>query len=105
MINWARVNELRSEIGDDDFPEVVELFLEETDEMIGKLNTNLTPSDLTEIFHFIKGSALNLGFEDLANLASKGEKETQGGQPLSINMHQIIECYESSKNNFSAQLT
>ena len=31
MIDWTKVTELREEIGDEDFQEVVELFLEEVD--------------------------------------------------------------------------
>ena len=34
MIDWARVSELRDEVGEGDFDEVVELFLEEVDEAI-----------------------------------------------------------------------
>lgn len=37
MINWKRVNELRDEIGPEDFAEVVELFLEEVEQVIDKL--------------------------------------------------------------------
>ena len=33
MISWERVNELRDEVGQEDFLEVVEIFLEEVDEV------------------------------------------------------------------------
>ena len=40
MIDWSRVNELRDEVGAEDFEEVVELFLEEVEEVIEE-----TPKD------------------------------------------------------------
>ena len=43
MIDWARVSELRDEVGAEDFDEVVELFLEEVDEAIAAL------CDLTDL--------------------------------------------------------
>ena len=43
MIDWARVSELRDEVGAEDFDEVVELFLEEVDEAIAALR------DLTDL--------------------------------------------------------
>lgn len=43
MIDWARVSERRDEVGEEDFDEVVELFLEEVDEAIAAL------CDLTDL--------------------------------------------------------
>ena len=43
MIDWARVSELRDEVGAEDFDEVVELFLEEVEEAIAALR------DLTDL--------------------------------------------------------
>ena len=37
MIDWARVRELKDEVGADAFDEVVELFLEEVEEVIVRL--------------------------------------------------------------------
>ena len=37
MIDWSRVSELREEVGEEDFAEVVELFLDEVDGVIGTL--------------------------------------------------------------------
>ena len=42
MIDWERVRELRSEIGADDFAEVVEMFLSEADEAVTRLTPALT---------------------------------------------------------------
>lgn len=62
LINWDRVQELRAEIGDDSFTEVVTLFLEECDTVIARSVAGVTAEDL----HFLKGAALNLGFAELA---------------------------------------
>ena len=37
MIDWTRVKDLRSEIGENDFFEVVEMFFDETDEVVASL--------------------------------------------------------------------
>lgn len=52
MIDWERVADLRSEIGDDGFDEVIALFLEETDEVIARLSARPDPrgSSVTCIF-------------------------------------------------------
>lgn len=37
MIDWARVTDLRSEVEEEDFDEIVALFLEEVAEVTGRL--------------------------------------------------------------------
>lgn len=97
MIDWTRVNDLRSEIGEDDFLEVVEMFLEETDEVIAYLNG---PSDLATVesrLHFLKGSALNLGLNELATLCQAGEKSAAMGDAASVNLQDVVASYNASK--------
>ncbi len=73
MIDWARVEELRTEIGDEDFAEVAALFMAELDETVGSL-AGLTDTDaLRDGFHGLKGAALNLGFAAVADLSAKAE--------------------------------
>ncbi|WP_442970022.1 hypothetical protein [Roseovarius sp. ZX-A-9] len=45
MIDWSRVAELRSEIGAEDFDEVVELFLEEVEAEISVLRAGCPPKN------------------------------------------------------------
>ena len=71
MINWNRVAELRHEVGEDDFDEVVELFIEEVEDVLATLGQN---DDLPKDLHFLKGSALNLGFTEMARLCTEGER-------------------------------
>ena len=73
MINWDRVDELRHEVGPEDFNEVIELFLEEVDDTISTLGMCDGNRTLEEQLHFLKGSALNIGFSDFASLCHAGE--------------------------------
>ena len=62
MIDWSRVDDLRDEVGDEDFREVVDLFLDEVDEVIERMKHHPTHSSIEKDLHFLKGSSLNLGF-------------------------------------------
>ncbi len=97
MIDWARVDELRSEIGQDDFMEVVDMFLEEADGVIVQLTA---PPDLSQVesqLHFLKGSALNLGLSDLAALCQNGERQAAQGCAAAVNLHHVAEVYLASR--------
>ena len=65
MIDRARLAELKHEIGDEDFEEVAEIFLEEMSETLDALAANpllVTPA----AFHGLRVSASNLGFAGFA---------------------------------------
>jgi len=104
MISWDRVNELRDEVGSEDFAEVAEIFLEEVDEVMDRLRATPDPSTYEAELHFLKGSALNLGFEALSGLCSKGEKAALGPDRDSIDLSAVIRTYELSKVEFSQGL-
>ncbi len=80
MVDWARVNELHDEVGAEDFDEVIELFLDEVAESMGRLSPDAAVKALEEEFHSIKGSALNLGFKTLAEACREGESAAANGQ-------------------------
>jgi HPt (histidine-containing phosphotransfer) domain-containing protein len=96
MIDWDRLNELRSEIGDDDFAEVVELFLLEADEVIARISVSSGPATLEADLHFLKGAALNLGFRAFAALCQVGEKRAAAGR-CDIDLGPVTDCYQQSK--------
>jgi HPt (histidine-containing phosphotransfer) domain-containing protein len=100
MIRWNRVNELRGEVGAEDFAEVVEMFIEEVDEVMDRLRAEPDPSTYEAELHFLKGSALNLGFQDLANLCSKDEKVSGGPHRNDIDLMAVIRTYEQSLVEF-----
>lgn len=96
MIDWDRLNELRSEIGDDDFAEVVDLFLLEADEVIARISVGAGPAMLEADLHFLKGAALNLGFRAFAALCQHGEKHAAAGR-CDIDLGAVKDCYQQSK--------
>lgn len=103
MISWERVNELREDVGDDDFDEVVEIFLEEVEEVIDRLRQSPDPSKLEDDLHFLKGSALNLGFESFSKICQKGERDAANSNISAIDLRAVISVYERSKVQYFAQ--
>lgn len=103
MINWPRVKELRDEVGEEDFDEVVELFLEEVEGVIGKLRTG-DRSMLEQDLHFLKGSAMNLGFDGFSTLCLKGERDSAAGAAASVDLDAVFLSYEQSKVEFLSKL-
>ena len=102
MIDWDRVATLRAEIGVADFAEVVEMFLTESDEVIARLRKARPYPTLEAELHFLKGSALNLGFRQLAALCSQGEKQASAGKPADL--AGVIASYEATRAAFDAGL-
>lgn len=103
MIDWSRVSELRDEIGAEDFEEVVEIFLEEVEGVLEKLRAN-DRSELEQDLHFLKGSALNLGFRKFSNACFEGERASSQGQSGSVDLAEIVTLYETSKTVFLEEL-
>lgn len=103
MINWPRVKELRQEVGEEDFDEVVELFLEEVEGVISKLRTG-DRGALEQDLHFLKGSAMNLGFDAFSDLCLAGERQSASGAAGSVDLDAVISAYEKSKTQFLAKL-
>ena len=103
MINWDRVAELREEVGVDDFAEIIELFLEEVDAIIELPRDGQGLSDLEAHLHFLKGSALNLGFAQFADLCQAGETAAAQGRSDSVDLGAIITVYDSARAVFLEQ--
>ena len=103
MIDWERIAELRDEIGDEDFGEVVELFLDEVEESLTRLRTAPDVTTLEEDLHFLKGSALNLGFAEFGAICFAGEKAAAAGAADSIDVSAVIDAYDASKTEFMSR--
>lgn len=73
MINWAHVAELYAEFGEDGFAEVLQVFMSEVTEGLAALQAAQSPGEHRNSFHFLKGAALNLGFQDVAAICDEGE--------------------------------
>ena len=100
MIDWKRVEELREEIGPDDFAEVAGMFLEEADETIAALGAGLAAGDVEGQLHFLKGSALNLGLADLAAVCQAGERQAAAGQGNLVDLSRVVAVYHASRGAF-----
>lgn len=100
MIDWSRVHELRREIGEEGFAEVVDLFLDEVETAIGRLSTSTAKKALAEDMHFLKGSAWNLGFVEFGALCHDGERRVTSGGFQHTDLDRIMECYGISKAAF-----
>ncbi len=101
MIDWARVSDLRDEVGADDFGEIIEIFLEEVGETIAELRGGADPSALEAPLHFLKGSALNLGFAEFSRMCQQGEAAAAAGRGDTIDLSAIIDGYEQSVAAFT----
>ncbi|GAB5434504.1 Hpt domain-containing protein [Ruegeria sp. TM1040] len=99
MIDWPRVRELKEEVGDDGFEEVIELFLEEVEDVINKLKSG-DRSQLEQDLHFLKGSALNLGFQEFSDLCFQGERMAATGQADAVDLTRVMSSYTASKTSF-----
>ncbi len=102
MICWDRVNELRDDVGREDFDDVVEIFLEEMDEVMDRLRASPDPLTYETELHFLKGSALNLGFVALSNICGQSEKLANESTWASIDLSVVIVTYEKSKLEFNS---
>lgn len=100
MIDWDRVATLKEEVGAEDFEEVVELFLEEVDSAIDALAAQQQHDDLEEKLHFLKGSALSLGFRSFSDLCHAGESAAAQSATPMVDLDEILQCYAQSRQSF-----
>lgn len=98
LINWDKISELRDEVGAEDFDEVVELFLEEVEETIAQLGAE--GRSVEHDLHFLKGSALNLGFVRFSDLCRAGEAAAAAGDGVNVDIGAVAGCYDMSKDQF-----
>lgn len=104
MIDWNRVAALREEVGPEDFDEVVELFLEEVDEEIDGLLALKDSATIVEKLHFLKGSALNLGFSDFSILCQAGESSLTADPSESVDLSAVKSSYCKAREHFLEHL-
>lgn len=104
MIDWNRVEELRAEIGSDGFAEVAEMFLDEADQAVRALIAGLPADEVEGQVHFLKGSALNLGFADLAGICQDAERKAAAGYGALVDTARIAAVYRSSRAQLLAGL-
>ena len=103
MIDWARVAQLRDEIGGDDFDEVTELFLMEVEDTLMRLDAATGDAEqFRDLLHFLKGSALNLGFHDMSEVCSRGEADAASGR-CTVDVGALRSVYSQSRALFETE--
>ena len=99
LIDWARVRELRYEIGEEGFEEVVGLFMDEADETVARMTPDVGAKKFAADLHYLKGAALNLGFQALAQCCQDGERRANQGD-LSVDLAHLRATYAESRALF-----
>ena len=75
-VDWDRLNELKQDIGEEDFADVAILFVSELQETLACLTADMAKAS---DFHFLRGSAANLGFTALVDACSAAEAACESG--------------------------
>jgi histidine phosphotransfer protein HptB len=102
VISIERVAELKSEVGEDDFDEIVTLFIAEAGDMIDRLEAVSVPAEAEDLLHALKGSALNLGFDELARLCREGQAGPADPSAWTTRLDHLRHVYAQSKERLSA---
>lgn len=96
LVNRERLTILRDEIGEDGFDDVIAMFLRESDEVVARLTAagdgQMNEADL----HFLKGNAMTLGLDDLAELC----RTAAAGKPVAVAL--LRDVYAQSRGAFLA---
>ena len=100
MVDWDRIRELRDEIGEEDYAEVVDLFFAEIDEAMRRLDRPATLREREAELHFVKGSALNIGFRALGELCRSAEDSAAKGTLDEAQVRAVAESYSASRRAF-----
>lgn len=87
-----------------DFNEVVAMFLEEVGEVIARLEAAPDHDTYAADLHFLKGAALNLGFNDFATRCEIGEQLASEGRAAEVDLAAILASYHGSREAFSLGL-
>lgn len=83
FVDWSRLTELRDDIGAEAFGDVACLFVEEIGERLSALTREPVGAKADD-FHFLRGSAANLGFSNMALACEAAEAACNAGQPPDI---------------------
>jgi HPt (histidine-containing phosphotransfer) domain-containing protein len=103
VINWQRVAELRDEVGEEDFAEVAELFLEEVAEGLAMFDPGAAPGEVQAQLHALKGSALNLGFSEFAALCASFEQHAAVSGIDAAAKQRLVDSFAASKSQFEEE--
>ncbi|WP_439136501.1 Hpt domain-containing protein [Roseicyclus sp.] len=83
MIDWTRLNDLRADIGEADFADVARLFVSEMRERLVVLAADPNAATGAD-FHFLRGSAANLGLSEMVAACNAAEAACRVGKTPDI---------------------
>lgn len=78
-VDWSRLDSLRDDIGPEDFADVVLLFFAEIGEKLDEMRGGTAPPSPDD-FHFLRGSAANLGFTAMVRACETAEAACRDGR-------------------------
>ena len=90
LVDFGRLAALRDEIGEDGFDEVLDIFIRESDEVVHRLCGSRAGGTMEADLHFLKGNALTLGMDALAEMCRRGE---QGAE---VAPAELVALYQTS---------
>jgi HPt (histidine-containing phosphotransfer) domain-containing protein len=93
MIDWDRLHNLRTDIGEDDFCDVACVFVAEIRETLDRLIAGPGCALATD-FHFLRGSAANMGFAAMVDACLTAEAACHAGKTPDIGA--IAGCFGAS---------
>lgn len=100
QVDWTRIRELREEVGEDDYVEILELFFDEVEETVARLAHPGSMAEREADLHFLKGSALNLGFSGLGALCQQAEVGAASGTLSDDDLQAVLGAYREVRAAF-----
>lgn len=83
LVDWTRLAALREDIGEGCFAEIATMFVDEIQETLNRLTA--APDTATAAdFHFLRGSAANMGLVEMALACERAEAECTAGRPADL---------------------
>ncbi len=98
-VDWDRLNELKNDIGEEDFADVAILFVAELQETLSGMTAT---GAAAEDFHFLRGSAANLGFKALVDACTTAEATCKAGSVPDVDA--VKSAFELALAEMSGQM-
>lgn len=92
-VDWDHLNALRDDIGAEDFADVVLLFFSEIGERLDGMRAGSVPPSAAD-FHFLRGSAANLGFVHMVGACETAEAACSAGH--TPDLQAVLAAFEAA---------
>lgn len=91
-IDWKRLCQLHDEVGPDEFRPILELFLNEIEAVVRRLDPN-DGAALDAQLHFLLGGASNVGLREFAALCHEGQALAGSGRAREADIGALTEAW------------